>query len=129
MFYCCSNSNQQRLDDEVLTFTIVLLRWLATEKSSRIALSAFQLAMQMQGQDVELDEVECMVANMIYKVGCDSSLYARVSERQMHRSLTHLCERFLFQGYMKGYISHEKRMVVLAKTNPFPRLSSRPKAA
>lgn len=28
------------------------------------------------------------------------------------------------QGYMKGYISHEKLMVVLAKTNPFPNLNS-----
>lgn len=31
------------------------------------------------------------------------------------------------QGYMKGYISHEKQMVVLAKTNPFPSLSSVPR--
>jgi hypothetical protein len=28
------------------------------------------------------------------------------------------------QGFMKGYISHEKSMVVLAKTNPFPNLTS-----
>ena len=28
------------------------------------------------------------------------------------------------KGYMKGYISHEKSMVVLAKTNPFPNLNS-----
>lgn len=28
------------------------------------------------------------------------------------------------QDYMKGYISHERQTVVLAKTNPFPPLTS-----
>lgn len=41
------------------------------------------------------DEAECLVANMIY------------------------------QGFMRGYISHEKQMVVLAQTNAFPRLADR----
>jgi hypothetical protein len=31
------------------------------------------------------------------------------------------------QGYIKGYISHEKQMVVLAKTNPFPSLAAIPR--
>ena len=46
--------------------------------------------------DVSSEEAECLVANMIYK------------------------------GYMRGYISHEKQMVVLANANAFPRLSDRP---
>jgi COP9 signalosome complex subunit 12 len=55
----------------------------------------FHSALHIYGQDVELDEAECLVANMIYR------------------------------GYMRGYISHEKRMVVLANANTFPRLADR----
>jgi hypothetical protein len=46
--------------------------------------------------DVSSEEAECLVANMIYK------------------------------GYMRGYISHEKQMVVLANTKAFPPLAERP---
>ncbi|KAK6903747.1 hypothetical protein I203_107252 [Kwoniella mangroviensis CBS 8507] len=67
--------------------------WIASDKSTRIPITTFQIALKIHGVDVDSDEVECMVANMIYR------------------------------GYMKGYISHEKQMVVLAKTNPFPNLS------
>ena len=42
------------------------------------------------------EEAECLVANMIYK------------------------------GFIRGYISHEKQMVVLAKADAFPRLADRP---
>jgi len=41
------------------------------------------------------EETECLLANMIYK------------------------------GYMKGYISHEKRMVVLSAKSAFPPLKER----
>lgn len=44
-------------------------RWLASDKSSRIPIAAFQRAMALQGVESEAAEVECMVANMIYKVG------------------------------------------------------------
>lgn len=56
----------------------------------------FHSALQMSGMDVPIEEAECLVANMIYK------------------------------GYLKGYISHERQMVVLAKTAAFPRLADRP---
>ena len=46
-------------------------------------------------EDISGEEAECLVANMIYK------------------------------GFMRGYISHEKQMVVLAKTDPFPSLAGR----
>ncbi|KAI9636407.1 uncharacterized protein MKK02DRAFT_27507 [Dioszegia hungarica] len=68
--------------------------WIASDKSSRIPLSTFRTALELHGVEVDADEVECMVANMISR------------------------------GFMKGYISHEKQMVVLAKTSPFP--STRP---
>lgn len=55
----------------------------------------FQSALQISGQEVAVEEAECLVANMVYK------------------------------GFMRGYISHEKQMVVLANTNAFPRLVDR----
>ena len=39
---------------------------------------------------MDLDEVECILANLIYR------------------------------GYVKGYISHTNRVLVLSKQNPFP---------
>lgn len=55
----------------------------------------FHSALQIAGMDVPQEEAECYVANMIYK------------------------------GLMRGYISHEKQMVVVANTNAFPRLADR----
>jgi len=56
----------------------------------------FHCSLELLGNDVSVEEAECFVANMIFK------------------------------GYMRGYISHEKQMVVLASTNAFPRLGERP---
>jgi hypothetical protein len=58
----------------------------------------FQCALRISEMDVSVEEAECLVANMIYK------------------------------GLMRGYISHEKQMVVLAGTNAFPRLAERQSA-
>lgn len=56
----------------------------------------FHAALVIVGmEDMSIEEAECLVANMIYK------------------------------GFMRGYISHEKQMVVLAKTDAFPRLADR----
>lgn len=52
-------------------------------------------ALEMQGiNDVDMDEVECIVANLI------------------------------FEGKIKGYISHQHKKLVISKQNPFPRLST-----
>jgi hypothetical protein len=56
----------------------------------------FHSSLRISGIDVSQEEAECFVANMIYK------------------------------RYMMGYISHEKRMVVLSVNNPFPRLAEHP---
>ncbi|KAF8632316.1 hypothetical protein AX15_001939 [Amanita polypyramis BW_CC] len=70
--------------------------WVATEKSSRIPISMFHSSLRISGIDLSQQEAECFVAIMIYK------------------------------RYMLGYISHEKQMVVLALSNPFPRVADRP---
>ncbi|KAM5534817.1 hypothetical protein V8D89_011533 [Ganoderma adspersum] len=71
--------------------------WIAAEKSTRIPISMFHAALLIAGQEeMTAEEAECLVANMVYK------------------------------GFMRGYISHEKQMVVIAKTDAFPRLADRP---
>jgi len=73
-----------------------MLRWVVSERGTRIPLSLFHTALRISGEDdIPVEEAECIVANMIYK------------------------------GYMRGYISHEKQMVVLAAKNAFPRLKDR----
>ncbi|THV08156.1 hypothetical protein K435DRAFT_707751 [Dendrothele bispora CBS 962.96] len=63
--------------------------------SSRIPISLFHSGLRIAGIEVDQEETECLLANMIYK------------------------------GFMRGYISHEKQMVVLANTNAFPKLAER----
>ena len=50
------------------------------------------MEVEEEEEEVELSEVECMVANLI------------------------------FQGYVKGYISHKHATLVLSKKDPFPKL-------
>lgn len=68
---------------------------MATEKGNRIGIDAFHSALKISGMNVSIEEAECLLANQVYK------------------------------GYMKGYISHEKQMVVLSNVNAFPRLADR----
>lgn len=67
-----------------------------SDKATRISIDDFHAALKLSGMNVPAEEAECLVANMIYK------------------------------GFMRGYISHEKQMVVLANTNAFPRVADRP---
>ncbi|PAV21031.1 COP9 signalosome complex subunit 12 [Pyrrhoderma noxium] len=69
--------------------------WLIMDKSTRISLHMFHCAVRLVGIRVEMEEVECFIANMIYK------------------------------GLIRGYISHERQMVVLASNGAFPRLADR----
>jgi hypothetical protein len=42
--------------------------WLASDRSSRIPVATFQTALRLHGVEADADEVECMLANMIYRV-------------------------------------------------------------
>ncbi|KAH9855059.1 hypothetical protein C2E23DRAFT_867137 [Lenzites betulinus] len=70
--------------------------WIAADKSTRIPMSMFHAAVQTADPETTSEEAECLLANMVFK------------------------------GFVRGYISHEKQMVVLANTNAFPRLVDRP---
>ncbi|KAK5631551.1 hypothetical protein RRF57_007265 [Xylaria bambusicola] len=63
----------------------------APVRRTRIPLTEFTAAVQMSsGEAIDPDEVECLLANMIYK------------------------------NLMKGYIAHERGIVVLSKSGAFP---------
>ncbi|RXM36918.1 PCI domain-containing protein 2 [Acipenser ruthenus] len=64
-------------------------------KTHQLPLDAFLVALKfMQVDDVDTDEVQCILANLIY------------------------------MGHIKGYISHQHQKLVVSKQNPFPPLST-----
>jgi hypothetical protein len=62
--------------------------------SNKIPLADFATALRWMGVQMDLDEVECVLANLI------------------------------FQGYIRGYLSHQKAFLVISKGNAFPPLAS-----
>jgi len=60
---------------------------------TRIPLEVFEAALRVGGSALDREETECIVANMIYR------------------------------GWIKGYISHERGMVVLSAKEGFPNIS------
>ena len=56
----------------------------------QISLNHVAGAFKWLGMPIDLDEVECILANLI------------------------------FRGYVRGYLSHAKRVLVLSKRDPFP---------
>ena len=59
-------------------------------QKSQIPLAAIARALDFLGMRLDTDEIECILANLIYR------------------------------GYVKGYIAHNKRYLVLSKKDPFP---------
>jgi len=64
----------------------------AVAPETKLNLDWFQRALQMQGSELELDEIECVLANLIHG------------------------------GWIKGYISHQHRKLVVSKGIAFPSL-------
>mmetsp|Transcript_10219 Transcript_10219/g.33735 ORF Transcript_10219/g.33735 Transcript_10219/m.33735 type:complete len:237 (-) Transcript_10219:344-1054(-) len=76
---------------EVLVYrNLVKKVFLLEGKAAQIKLPVLRRALAFLGSDVDADEVECILANLIYK------------------------------GLVKGYISHQKQTLVLSKKDPFP---------
>ncbi|KAF5363596.1 hypothetical protein D9756_000305 [Leucocoprinus leucothites] len=70
--------------------------WIASDKSTRMPISIFYVSLKVSGIETTQEETECFLANMIHR------------------------------GYIRGYISHERQIVVLAQANAFPRVVERP---
>ena len=64
--------------------------YLLTDKNSRRNILLFEAVLRALGDDCDCDEVECVLSNLIY------------------------------QGKIKGYISHQKRYLIVSKAEPFP---------
>ncbi|KAJ1449528.1 hypothetical protein M885DRAFT_535179 [Pelagophyceae sp. CCMP2097] len=64
--------------------------YLVQQKAAQLKLQLFQKALAWLGMAIDLDEIECILANLIFK------------------------------GLVKGYISHQKQTLVLSKKAPFP---------
>jgi len=75
---------------KTLVYRNFLKRIQRIEATNQLKLQRVQLGFKWCEEDLGLDEIECIIANLIYK------------------------------GHVKGYISHSKRVLVLSKTNPFP---------
>lgn len=64
--------------------------YLLTEKNSRVNILLLETVLRALGADCDADEVECVLSNLIY------------------------------QSKIKGYISHQKRYLIVSKAEPFP---------
>ena len=64
--------------------------YLGRHKCAKLDLKLFGNALSWAVNEMELEEVECVLATLIYK------------------------------GYIKGYIAHDRGALVLSKDNPFP---------
>mmetsp|Transcript_6793 Transcript_6793/g.9171 ORF Transcript_6793/g.9171 Transcript_6793/m.9171 type:complete len:113 (-) Transcript_6793:44-382(-) len=60
-------------------------------RRAQLPLGQVATSFKWLGMSIDLDEVECILANLIYR------------------------------GYVRGYISHSKRILVLSKKDPFPK--------
>ncbi|PWY98224.1 hypothetical protein BCV70DRAFT_202011 [Testicularia cyperi] len=74
--------------------TLFKQTYLVQNKPSRIHINAFLAATKVFNLSYSAQEIEWLIATLIYK------------------------------GYIKGYIAHERGILVLSATNPFPKLGS-----
>ncbi|NWZ23580.1 PCID2 protein, partial [Asarcornis scutulata] len=80
---------------KIITYRNLFKKVYLLLKTHQLSLDAFLIALKfMQVDDVDIDEVQCILANLIY------------------------------MGHIKGYISHQHQKLVVSKQNPFPALST-----
>merc|ERR1712173_312406 len=79
---------------KIITYRNLFKKVTLLMKTHQISIDAFTTALKMMKvEDVDDDETACIIANLIY------------------------------QGRIKGYISHQHNKLVVSKQNPFPALS------
>uniref|UniRef100_A0A8C9Z9Y0 PCI domain-containing protein 2 n=1 Tax=Sander lucioperca TaxID=283035 RepID=A0A8C9Z9Y0_SANLU len=80
---------------KIITYRNLFKKVYLLLRTHQLPLDAFLVSLKMmQLDDVDIDEVQCILANLIY------------------------------MGHIKGYISHQHQKLVVSKQNPFPPLSS-----
>ncbi|XP_053764487.1 PCI domain-containing protein 2 isoform X2 [Panthera pardus] len=80
---------------KIITYRNLFKKVYLLLRTHQLSLDAFLVALKfMRVEDVDIDEVQCILANLIY------------------------------MGHIKGYISHQHQKLVVSKQNPFPPLST-----
>ena len=75
---------------KALAYRNLLKKIYLITQNTRIKLTWVEGALRWLGENLDCDEVECIIANQIY------------------------------QGRVKGYISHQNRTLIISKQNAFP---------
>ena len=75
---------------KVIAYRNIFKRIYILTNSTRLNLQVFESVMNWLHEQVDLNEIECILSNLI------------------------------FQNRVKGYISHQKRFLIVSKTEPFP---------
>ncbi|XP_070539019.1 PCI domain-containing protein 2-like [Ptychodera flava] len=76
---------------KIITYRSLFKKVSIIMKTHQLPVSAFEVALKyMQMDDIDSDEVQCIIANLIYT------------------------------GYIRGYISHQHKKLVISKQNAFP---------
>ena len=75
---------------KALAYRNLLKKIFLITQNTRIKLAWVESALRWQGEDFDFDEIECIIANQIY------------------------------QGRVKGYISHQNKTLIVSKQNAFP---------
>ncbi|XP_075056142.1 PCI domain-containing protein 2 [Mixophyes fleayi] len=80
---------------KIITYRNLFKKVYLLLRTHQLSLDAFLVAVKfLQVEDVDIDEVNCIIANLIY------------------------------MGHIKGYVSHQHQKLVVSKQNPFPSLST-----
>jgi hypothetical protein len=78
------------LNSDISLFLFVIFRYLILGKKEKIPLKLFVDVCLWLGIEMDMDQMECILVNLIYK------------------------------RYIKGYLSHSVGFIVLSDKNPFP---------
>lgn len=97
------------------------LRWTASGKKTRLPISNIMVALKLTGGFASLAEIDPGIADQ----EASGSNKEEERENNMLDEAECITAAMIFRGFVRGYISHEKRMVVLAAKDPFPSLSKR----
>lgn len=91
---------------------------MASGKKTRLPISNIMVALKLTGGFAEVDP-----GTVDQEALGDNKEEER--EKNMLDEAECITAAMIFHGFVRGYISHEKRMIVLAAKDPFPSLSKR----
>jgi len=90
--------------------------WTASGKKTRLPISSIMVALKITGGFASLAEIDPGATDQ--EASSDTKEEDR--EKNMLDEAECITAAMIFRGFVRGYISHEKRMVVLAAKDPFP---------